>query len=404
MRWPPRTDANRLGIMKVLHVSPSFYPAGHYGGPTESSYGLCNALVNVPSLELRVLTTDSDGPRRIDVKGFPVKLPAGYDVYYCRRWFGADIAPRMFWHLPQMIRWADVVHLTAVYSPPTIPTLFLCRLLGKPVMWSTRGALQSWRERSRKTLKSAWERTCDLFCSADRVMLHVTSEPERLESLARLKHVSAAVIPNGIEAPANNGNNRPGTGEGLRLLYLGRLHPIKGIENLLKAMARMTTGVTLSVCGEGEVDYQRHLKSLAAEPDLNGRVTFHGRVDGEVKEKQFAEADLCVMPSYTESFGNVVAESLARGVPVIVGKGTPWSRVTEVDCGLWVDNDAETLAHAMQQAQTMPLREMGARGREWMQREFSWPGIAEQMTQQYESLIAANQKQANREQPGGVLI
>jgi len=384
--------------LKVLHVSPSFYPAGHYGGATQSSYGLCNAVARVPGVELRVLTTDSDGPRRIDVNSFPAKLPEGYDVYYCRRWFGADIAPRMFWRLPRMIRWADIVHLTAIYSPPTIPTLFLCRLMGKPVMWSTRGALQSWRARTRKNFKSVWEKTCDLFCSPNRVMLHVTSEQEKVESVERIKHAQAVVIPNGVERPPSNGYQRHPSDERMRLLFLGRLHPKKGIENLFRAMATMANGVTLSVCGEGEADYQAHLKSVAAELDLTKRVTFHGRVDGEAKEQQFAEADICVVPSFTENFCNVVAESLARGVPVIASKGTPWARVTEIDCGLWVDNDAATLAGAIRQMQTMPLREMGKRGRQWMQREFSWPNIAGQMIQQYETLIAANRRHATRDQ------
>ncbi len=384
--------------MRVLHVSPSFYPAGHYGGPTQSSYGLCNALAKMPGVELRVLTTDSDGPCRIDVKAFPAKFREGYDVYYCRRWFGADTAPRMFWRLPQMIRWADVVHLTAVYSPPTIPTLALCRLFRKPVMWSTRGALQSWRDGTRKNLKSVWEKTCELFCSPDRVMLHVTGEPERVASVERIKHASAVAIPNGIELPPTNGNERARSEGGLRLLYLGRLHPIKGIENLLRAIATMTNGVTLSVCGEGDADYQARLKSLATELDLNGRVTFHGRVDGEAKERQFTQADLCVVPSFTENFCNVIAESLARGVPVVASKGTPWARVTEIDCGLWVDNDAATLAGAIRQMQAMPLREMGERGRQWMQREFSWPNVGEQMIQQYETLIATSLKHATREQ------
>ena len=384
--------------MRVLHVSPSFYPAGHYGGPTQSSYGLCNAIAKMPGVELRVLTTDSDGPRRIDFKSFPAKLPEGYDVYYCRRWFGADIAPRMFWRLPRMIRWADIVHLTAIYSPPTIPTLALCRLIGKPVMWSTRGALQSWRERTRRKLKSVWEKTCDLFCSPNRVMLHVTSEQEKVESVERIKHAQAVVIPNGVERPPSNGYQRHPSDERMRLLFLGRLHPKKGIENLFRALATMANGVTLSVCGEGEADYQAHLKSLAAELDLTKRVTFHGRVDGEAKEQQFAEADLCVAPSFTENFCNVVAESLVRGVPVVASKGTPWARVMEIGCGLWVDNDAATLASAIRQMQTMPLRDMGERGRQWMQREFSWPNIAGQMIQQYETLIAANRKHATSDQ------
>src|SRR5258708_31883802 len=167
-------------------------------------------------------------------------------------------------------------------------------------------------------------------------MLHLTSEQEERESVERIKHASAVVISNGIESPMTNGNQRHRTDDSLRLLYLGRLHPIKGIENLLQAMATMTNGVTLSVCGEGEADYQARLKSLAAELDLNGRITFYGRVDGEAKERQFTEADLCVVPSFTESFGNVVAESLARGVPVVASKGTPWARVTEIDCGVLV--------------------------------------------------------------------
>ena len=131
--------------------------------------------------------------------------------------------------------------------------------------------------------------------------------------------------------------------------------------------------------------------------DLNNRVTFHGRVNAEAKEQQFAEADLCVVPSFTENFCNVVVESLARGVPVVASKGTPWARVTEMDCGLWVDNDAATLAGAIRQMQTMPLREMGQRGREWMQREFSWPSIADQMIQQYETLIETNRRRKTGE-------
>ena len=378
--------------MRVLHVSPSFYPAHHYGGPIASSFGLCNAVAKMPGLELRVLTTDSDGPRRIEVKSFPVRLSEGYDVYYCRRWFGADIAPRLFWRLPQMIRWADVVHLTAVYSPPTIPTLFLCRLFRKPVVWSTRGALQSWRERSRKTLKSLWDATCDRFCSADRVVLHVTAEQERLESVQRIKRARAAVIPNGVESPESNGHEPPRSNKVLSLLYLGRLDPKKGIENLLQAIATIGDDLRLSVCGEGEERYADHLKSLANSLNVSSRITFHGRVEGEPKEKQFANADLCVVPSFTENFCNVIAESLARGVPVIASKGTPWARVTEIGCGLWVDNDPETLADAIQQARSMPLREMGERGRAWMRQDFSWSIVGQQMVREYQALSNARAK------------
>jgi glycosyltransferase involved in cell wall biosynthesis len=57
-------------------------------------------------------------------------------------------------------------------------------------------------------------------------------------------------------------------------------------------------------------------------------------------------------------------------------------------CGLWVNNDPETLAKAVDQISRMPLREMGQRGREWMQREFSWSDRAKDMITLYQSLVS----------------
>jgi glycosyltransferase involved in cell wall biosynthesis len=348
-------------------------------------------LVKIPGVELRVLTTDSDGPARIRVESFPARLPAGYDVYYCRRWIGADIAPGLFRRLYAMIKWADVVHLTAVYSPPTIPVLFFCYAMGRPVVWSTRGALQRWEGSTRTRIKSAWERLCNSLCKSGQVVLHVTSDEERLESVKRIPNAQPAVIPNGIELPKLNGVQGERKDNELRILYLGRLHPIKGIENLLRALPVLKANARLSICGDGDSGYQKQLHSLAHELGLNGRVRFQGRVDGQAKEQQFREADLCVVPSFTENFSIVVAEALAHGVPVVASRGTPWQRLVEMGCGLWVDNSSEELSKAMDLAANLPLREMGRRGREWMGREYSWQTVAEQMAAQYRLLIEANQ-------------
>lgn len=347
--------------------------------------------MKIPGVELRVLTTDSDGPARIPVERVPTSLPAGYDVYYCRRWFGADIAPGLFRRLYAMIRWADIVHLTAVYSPPTIPVLFLCYGMGRPVVWSTRGALQRWQGSTRTRVKSLWEKLCNSLCKPGQVVLHVTSEEESLESVKRIPNAEAALIPNGVELPKLNGVQKPRQGDELRILYLGRLHPIKGIENLLRAMPGLKANAHLSICGAGDAGYQKQLQSLAQELGLNGRVEFHGRVEGQAKEQQFREADLCVVPSFKENFCLVVAEALARGVPVVASRGTPWQRLVEMRCGLWVDNSTEELSRAMDLAAKLPLLEMGNRGREWMGREYSWQTIAEQMLGQYRLLIEANQ-------------
>ena len=146
--------------IKVLHVVPTFYPATYFGGPIYSLFGLCNVLARAGEIELRVLTTDSSGPARRDrlpLQEFPVRRPEGYEVYYCRKWWDKEFSVSLLRMLYLMIRWADVVHLTSAYSFSTLPTLILCRLLRKPVVWSPRGALQRWEGSTKPFLKHFWK-------------------------------------------------------------------------------------------------------------------------------------------------------------------------------------------------------------------------------------------------------
>jgi glycosyltransferase involved in cell wall biosynthesis len=375
--------------VKVLHVTPAFYPASQWGGFAHSVPGLCNALAQNEGIDLKVLTTDSDGPRtrqRISVSAFPEIFPAGYEVYYCRRVAGQSVSPGLLRRLWSLVRWADVVHLNATYSFPTLPTLLVCRMLRKPLVWSPRGALQRWPGTTRARAKFVWERVCNVLCDPDRIVLHVTSEEERNESAPRIPKCRPIVIHNGVDVPGLNGEQSTRNGS-LRLLYLGRLHPIKGIENLLRALAVVERDVTLSVCGEGEPSYRRSLESLASKLSLDGRVVFRGAVDEPAKARQFRESDLCVVPSFKENFSMVVAESLSHAVPVLVGDGTPWKQVDKIGCGRCVANTPDELANAIEALSTAPLREMGLRGRAWMQKEFSWSTVAEQMLATYRELI-----------------
>jgi len=316
-----------------------------------------------------------------------MRYPAGYDVFFCRRWWAASISPGMLLRLWPMIRWADVVHLTAVYSPPTIPTLLICRLLRKPVVWSPRGALQRWEGVTKPRLKSYWDGICNSLIGREKCSLHVTSIQEARESSERISCAEAAIVPNGVEIPANLPARSWLPDGRLRLLYLGRLHPIKGIENLLLALKVLTDEtVSLTICGSGDEAYLSRLRQLVHGLGLNQRVSFQGHVDGSEKMKAFMHADVCVVPSFSENFGMVVAEALAHGVAVIVGKGAPWEEVQQIGCGLWVANSPEDLAAAIHYIRKSDLPEMGNRGRAWMVESFSWERIAIRMTGIYRQL------------------
>jgi glycosyltransferase involved in cell wall biosynthesis len=113
---------------------------------------------------------------------------------------------------------------------------------------------------------------------------------------------------------------------------------------------------------------------------------FVGPAYGAEKEKLFSEADLFVLPTYSENFGHVVAEALVRGIPVITTHGAPWRELDETRSGWWVEMGAEPLAGAL--ASALALRdserdEMGLRGRAMIIERYSWSTTAAKYFQLY---------------------
>jgi glycosyltransferase involved in cell wall biosynthesis len=143
----------------------------------------------------------------------------------------------------------------------------------------------------------------------------------------------------------------------------------------------------LAICGRGATDYEEELQRLVSKLGLAERVHFRGMTHGEEKTRVFFQADLCVVPSFTENFGMVVAEALAHGVPVIASRGTPWAELELRDCGLWVDNSPESLAKAITSMSQRNLQDMGRKGRQWMETAFCWQTIADRVSELYMKLI-----------------
>ena len=338
---------------------------------------------------VRVLTTDSNGlEQELDVeKTHEVKLADFLSVRYCRRLTQESVSLPLLKLLPSYISWADVVHLTAVYSFPTMPALFLSKILKKPVVWSPHGALQRWQGTRKKNLKALWEKICHLVSPED-LILHATSEEEAKASQNRLPGIRTVIIPNGVEVPQKV-NPVPTNGV-LRLGFLGRLNSIKGLENLLAACAKLKAKkdfpFLLTVGGSGSPFYTQSLEKEIEKFGLPSHVNMVGHIEAHKKPQFFENLDILVLPSHTENFGLVVAEALAHSVPVIASRGTPWERVEAVGCGLWVDNNPGSLADAIIHMNQMPLLEMGKRGHKWMEQEYSWSQVATQMKRLYEEL------------------
>jgi glycosyltransferase involved in cell wall biosynthesis len=258
-----------------------------------------------------------------------------------------------------------------------------------PYVISPRGMLDPWCLRqSRFKKRVAWQ-LYQRRLVGNAAFLHATGvlEEQNLKELG-LK-VPVVVVSNGIDIPDVQHN---ASATQRMVLYLSRVHRQKGIEVLFRAWASIRpVGWQLHIAGSGDPVYLTELKRLVSHLEIADHVKWLGEVGGESKSAVYAEADVFVLPSFSESFGIVVAEALASGTPVITTTGTPWLTLEAERCGLRVDPTVEGLARALKALllDTSPesLAAMGARGREWMARSFSWKSVSTLMLNAYEKVL-----------------
>jgi len=297
--------------------------------------------------------------------------------------------------LGAVVERASVVH---VHSDWTFPVWWGCHAAhetGKPVVMSPHGCLDPVR-----LAHSAWKKRLagllDIRCLRSADAIHATSDAER-DWIARYVGGTPriGVIPLGVDLPqAIRPAGRATSGRDRRVLFLGRLHPLKGLDLLLPAWKAATRAVSLGsqwqlvIAGPDEAGTRASLERMSRDLGL-GNVTFLGPVDGEEKAALLAEADLAVLPSRSENFGIVVAEALAAGVPVVTTTATPWGEIAG-DCGWCVEPTATAIANALTAAMRLTDAErsrMGGRGRAVVESRYQWPAVARKMVGLYAGLV-----------------
>lgn len=371
--------------MRVIHVVPAITEEA--SGPSYSVVRLCQSLIEVgEDLTLAAM----------DWSPLP-SIPAFMKV------FPLGIGPRRLGRSPGMCRWlmgetaagrVHVVHnhgmwqMNAVYPGKAVKS-------GKAkLVISPRGALSTWAMSHGSRFKRIFWPSIQRPALAQASCFHATAESE-YEDIRRLGFKQAvAIIPNGIDVPEFAKKERR---DFRTLLFLGRIHPKKGVDLLLRAWAGImdrSPDWRLLVVGtdtgyDVQGGYLVQMKALAAKLKLK-RLEFVGPLYGETKWSAYREADLFVLPTHSENFGMTVAEALAAGTPAIVTKGAPWQGLQTYRAGWWIDIGVDALVASLEEAMAASPDELarrGINGREWMIREFSWHNLGKKMDQTYQWLI-----------------
>jgi glycosyltransferase involved in cell wall biosynthesis len=292
----------------------------------------------------------------------------------------------------------DVVHNHSLWSMVNVAAGWVVPGRRAKLVTSPRGTLSTWAlRRSRWVKRILWPLQRRVLVRAD--MLHATSEDELKEIRAQGFKAPVVVLPNGIDLPVLPSISRNRDTQTRTLLFLSRIHPIKGIDQLLQAWVELQHTHPLwrlVIAGKGEAVHVEQVHALATALSVQ-RVEFRGPLYGEAKAQAYSDADLFVLPTHSENFGLVVAEALAHGCPAVVSRGAPWSGLESEKCGWWVDGSLQPLTAALDVAMRLApvqLAEMGMRGRAWMERDFGWAAIGHKMDAAYRWLVYGGERPA----------
>jgi glycosyltransferase involved in cell wall biosynthesis len=255
-----------------------------------------------------------------------------------------------------------------------------------PRVVSTRGMLEPWAMRHKRWKKRiAWTfyQRRDLASAS---ALHVTSEAERRTVNSFGWPSIIRVIPNGVDLPEiTDAASRDAS---RTLLFVGRLHPVKGLPMLLDAWSQVRpVGWKLRIVGPDESGHRRDLEKQVSRHEIGASVEFSGALDGSALRRAYLDAAGFVLPSHTENFGMAAAEALAHGLPVIATQGTPWQSLVDEACGWWVRGETRAFAAAIRELTELAPEAraaMGERGRTMAARQFSWDAVADSFIRLYE--------------------
>lgn len=371
--------------MRIIHVNPSLQEEA--SGPSYSVYRLCGALREAGH-DATLATIGRVPPERTAAWVMP---------------FAAGVGGARLSRSPALDRWlrrqarlsaCDILHGHGMWQMPSLYPAWAAKRYRVPYICAPRGCFSAWAMEHGSRLKPVMWRLLLRPAVRDATCFHATSESECADIRRLGFRQPVAVIANGIDIPPL-GVQAPSTHR--TLLFLGRLHRVKGIVTLLEAWAELQHRFPdwrLRIVGNtssqhGSKGYDDELRRTTQALGLQ-RVSFEGPLYGEAKFTAYRDADLYVLPSLSENFAMTVAESLAMGTPAVVSKGAPWSGLADHDAGWWVDIGREPLAAALAHAMGLPrerLEAMGARGRGWMAAEFGWPALADKMIRVYEWML-----------------
>lgn len=390
--------------MKILQVISSFPPAYSYGGPARVAYEISKELVK-RGHEVTVYTTDVyDACSRFKYDNNPMWMD-GIEVYYFKNVSNKlaqrknlATAPMMAFALNKNVEKFDVIHLHEYRSFQAIFVSHYAKKYNIPCILQVHGAVQPIFQR--QGLKKIF----DLFFGykilrdASKVIALTETEAEQYKKMG-VDEDEIEIVPNGIDLSEYNDLPERGEfrkkygikGEEKIILYLGRIHEIKGIDLLVEAFADLVKeldNIKLVIVGQDD-GFLSTLKRQIEDLNLGDKILLTGPLYEQDKLKAYVDADVYVLPSVYETFPVTVLEACACGTPVIVTDRCGIADIVDGRIGYVVEYDKDQLRGAIIKVLSDEglRKRFGEKGRKLIEEKFTWEKIIEQSEKIYEEVI-----------------
>lgn len=285
----------------------------------------------------------------------------------------------------------DIVHIHGIWTPVLHRIATLAVRIGIPLVWSPHGMLAPWAMRHKRWKKWPiwwlWQKR-DLAKSS---LIHATTdlEAEWIRNCGLRNDL--VIVPLGTSMPKRLCDLKA---DKKVILFVGRLYPVKGLENLIRAWGMIEAGKrqewVLRIVGPDQADYRGVLEKLVERLQLGESVEFTGPKYGEDLNREYDKCECLTLPSFTENFGATIVDALAHGKPCIASMFTPWKELQDRGCGWWVENEPETLSKAIMNMMNVGVeqrREMGERGRRLVEERYTWKAVVNVMERAYEGVM-----------------
>jgi glycosyltransferase involved in cell wall biosynthesis len=342
---------------------PYFYPAWAYGGPAKLVYDTSKYFAK-KGHEVTVYTSDSyDEKDRMPKEKYITNIP-GLKVRYFKNVsnklayiYNIFITPGILVHSLREFNKFDIIHLHDFYTTQNIWISLLARLYKRPYILSVHGCLEEQRRLQRSFFKKSFLAIFGKMLLNNAAFLIATS-PNEVNAYKNYKIPEEKIILSGHGIDLEEFQTKTTKQEARQhfnlrqnnivVTFLGRIHKIKGLDNLLKAIRRIKqAGIHFVIAGSND-GYLPQLKKDIQKYRMQSRITLLGTCFGEEKSQLFKASDIFVYPSYSEGFSLGILEAAAAGLPLVITTGCHFDQVEKQEAGIVVKPDNKEIAQAIE--------------------------------------------------------